>query len=130
MHEIENGADMDAHDEDSDLQNYLLFQHLNSHPAIVADQHLQVFNGADPNDSSYYMNGHQSYPSQEEALFVEEDEDRKPEIKQEIIAENEQLQDISLDKDFKEDDEGRVSLSVEYIKCEYFCSFIIITFLL
>lgn len=124
VHEIENGAVIDAlHDEDGDLQNYLLYQHLNPHPPIVAEpQHLQVYNGADANDSAYYMNGHQSFNSHEEpeVVYVEEDVDQKPEIKQELIAENEQLQDISIDKDFKEDDDGRVNLSAEYIKCEFF----------
>lgn len=129
VHEIENGAELDnMHDEeDGDLHNYLLFQHLNP-PQIVADTHSQVFNGSDPspNDSSYYMNGHNNYDEQE-VVFVDEDEDQKPEIKKEIVPENEQLQDISIDQEFKEDDEGRVHLSSEYIKCELL-SFSYLTF--
>lgn len=122
VHEIENGAEIDRmDDEDGDLQSYLLFQHLN--PPIVAEpQHLQVFNGADPNDSAYYMNGgHQSYHIHEEpeVVCIDEEEDQKPEIKKEIVPENEQLQDISIDKEFKEDNEGRVNLSAEYIKCKF-----------
>lgn len=117
-HELENGVDLDRmHQEETDLHSYLVMQHMNTPPDIDSHSHIDPSLIDDPNGSSYYMNGN-SYIQEEndEVIYVEE-EDRKPEIKKEIIPENEILEDISIDEAFKESDEGRVHLTSEYIKC-------------